>query len=110
MHHWAGSGTGPLYLLSTISSLCFDFIQHSHGTSFMQIEAGLVTSLLTSQVIEIRELSGPLLAAVQCSDQKPSALFCVDFPSCVSIALVLSVPMHSYLNPCRVEVYLSVQP
>lgn len=60
MHHWADSGTGPLYLLSPVSSLCFDLIQHSHATSFIQIEAGLVTSLLTSRAIAARGLSGPL--------------------------------------------------
>lgn len=66
MHHWTKSKTGPLYLLSTVYSLCFDLIQHSHATSPIQIEDGLVTSLLTSRANEIRDLSGPLLATVQC--------------------------------------------
>ena len=104
MHHWADSETGPLYLLSPVPSLCFDLIQHSHATSFIQIEARLVTSLLTSQAIAVTGLSGPLLVTVQCLDQRPSALFCVDFPSWDSIALALSFSTHSFLNPCRAGV------
>lgn len=69
MHYRSDSGTGPLYHLSSVSSLCFDLIQHSQDTSFNQIEAGQVISLLISEAIDIRELSISLLATVQCSDQ-----------------------------------------
>lgn len=103
-HHWADSGIGPLYLLSSVSVFGFDLIQHSYATSLIQIEAGLATSLVTSQVIDIRQLSGPLLATVKHSKQRPSALSYMDFSNCVSVVLALSVPRHSCLNPYRAGV------
>lgn len=66
-------------------------------------------SLLTSRTIEIRELPGPLLAAAPWSGQRP-ALFCVDVPSCVSMAFTLSVPLHFCFSPGRAGIKLSAQP